>query len=57
MIEIRNHKTVNIIFDELIIQPGLNFIEKTRYESLILAEEENRRTFENLVESGDLEIV
>lgn len=57
MMTIKNNKTVNISFDELVLQPGLNFIEKARYDYLITKNEVNNRTFKNLVKKGDLEIV
>lgn len=56
MIKIKNLTNADIQFEELIISPGINFIEKSRMKTIIEKNPNHFRRFKTLISKGKLEI-
>lgn len=56
MIRIINTTTIPYIFGEIILQPGINFVERFRFEVSILNNDENNRTFKTYQQEGKLKL-
>lgn len=56
MIKIKNTTTKNIQFEEIVFDPGINFIERERVKYVIEKNPTNSRRFKTLISQGKLEV-